>query len=269
MSSTNRGAEREEDDQYFTRYPTALGICRQLAADGVTGNRILEPSAGKGSFVATAAEVWRPDTLVWNDLTPELLLPEHRTRAENNAKVLTGLSADFLLLQSAHTGLFDIVIGNPPYSDAEAHVRQGLNFLTEDGALAFLLRLNFLGGIDRGDTLWRDCPPEFVYALDKRPNFVDGYRINKEGKRVKKGTDSCEYGIFVWRKQRPAYEPVLRFLRWSPLLKQYQNKVECLPARVKKPKASFTLNPTANEVAYLEMLASSSAPVLGTRNEAE
>src|SRR6185369_1754246 len=92
----------------------------------------------------------------------------------------------------------DLIVGNPPFTVFESHVLRSLELLSDGGVLAFLLRLNCLSGIERSGFLWKNYPPAFVYPLDKRPHFLDGYRINKKGKRVKLGADSCEYGMFVW-----------------------------------------------------------------------
>lgn len=226
MSSTGRGSEREPEDQYFTRYPLALAICEKLREDGVVSspNTILEPSAGAGSFVSAAAEVWKPRRMCWNDLDTGLILQEHHQRACENSDEMIRLNQDFLTLHGGH-GHFDLAVGNPPYKHSEAHVRHAISLLAPGGVLAFLLPVNFLAGIKRVGALYQGHPPEYVYVLDKRPQFVDGYRINKHGKRVKKGTDSNEYGVFVWRKERPEFEPVVRWLQWSKYLQRFKNVV--------------------------------------------
>ncbi len=224
MSSTNRGGEREEEDKYFTRYPVALGICEALKGYGIEAPRkILEPSAGTGAFVSCAAEVWRPETLIYNDIDTSLMLTEHLLRAGQHAHFIVAQESDFLLMPEA--GDYDLVIGNPPYSEAEKHVRKALTMIREDGVVAFLLRVNFLAGIERTAGLWAEHPHEFMGVLDKRPKFVDGWRINKHNKKVKKGTDSCEYAVFVWRKERPEYEPVTRWIQWSKYEKRFKNAV--------------------------------------------
>lgn len=225
MSSTGRGSEREEDEKYFTRYPLALAICERLKADGVitAPDVMMEPSAGAGAFVSAMAEVWAPDVLYANDIDTSLLLEEHVVRAQRTSRVVTSES-DFGAL--AGTLPVDGLIGNPPFSLAEQHIRIGLEMLTDGGALAFLLRVNFLAGIERCAGLWTEHPPEYVYLLDKRPSFKEGYRINKKGKRVKVTTDSAEYAVLVFRKGRPEFEPVVRWIQWSKYLARFRNKVE-------------------------------------------
>jgi hypothetical protein len=188
MSSTGRGGERKTDDTYFTRYPCALAICEQLRDDGV------------------------------------FLLPEH---AENATRIISG---DFLRYETDKP--YDAIIGNPPYSEAEAHVRHAITLLKQEShaAVCFLLRLNFLAGIERngwskkdnrytGDGFYDIHKPEYVYVLDKRPPFID----DAKGKNR---TDSCEYGVFVWRSHTPDFEPTIRFIRWRGHLEQWEMSAE-------------------------------------------
>lgn len=78
------------------------------------------------------------------------------------------------------------VIGNPPYADAEAHVRKALEIATD--GVAMLLRLGFLAGRGRADGFWKDWPLTELYVLSQRPSFTG------------RGTDSYDYGWFIWRK---------------------------------------------------------------------
>lgn len=225
MSATERDQAREPDDQYFTRYPCALAICERLEADGVFGEvrgrpmTLLEPSCGRGGFVHAMRDTWgikRGARIDVCDLAPELLPRRLRLKVAHVRK------GDFLSWRapagSYETG-YDGILGNPPYDQAEAHVRHAiawLKTLTEspDAAVAFLMRLNFLEGIGRGAGLWREHPPEFVYALDKRPPFK---RNNK--------TDATAYGVFVWRKVSVADEPRIRFLQWGHYMKRWRLSV--------------------------------------------
>jgi len=239
MSSTGRGSEREPEDQYFTRYPLALAICEKLKADGVitSPSVMMEPSAGAGAFVSAMAQTWEPRTLYANDMDCTLMLPEHWERARLRIEAahpgrtlpdgrLIALEGDFSDLETSTVPGIQAVVGNPPYKHAEAHIRLAISLLAPGGAVAFLLPVNFLSGIKRVGSLYQLHPPEYVYVLDKRPQFMEGYRINKHGKCVKKGTDSNEYGMFVWRKERPEFEPVIRWLQWSKYLLRFKNKVE-------------------------------------------
>jgi len=199
VSSTSRGAERAQNDTYFTKYPVALACCEALKEEGriVSPSRILEPSCGRGAFLRAACDVWPEASVDGVDIDTSLVLPEH---------VPTGklFQEDFLRYEPAAP--YDAVIGNPPYSQAEQHIMRALSLIPpgHNGIVAFLLRLNFLGGVDRQKTLLSAAPPNLVMVLDKRPSFQDD-----------NGTDSCEYALFVWDATEPAgYKTELGFLQW-------------------------------------------------------
>lgn len=159
-------------DAYYTPVKLACRLVGQSPVMGV-GETVLEPHAGGGAFVAalvgTAATVSALDV---NPDAPGLaMVPEDRR-----------FIGDFL----SHKHEYDWVVGNPPYSDAEAHVRHALS-IARKGA-AFLLRLAFLESAGRED-FWRANTPSRVIVLTRRPSFTGG------------GTDNCAYGWFIWHKQ--------------------------------------------------------------------
>jgi hypothetical protein len=76
----------------------------------------------------------------------------------------------------------DIIITNPPYSLALEFLRKSLG---EAYTVVYLLRLNFLGSVAR-KPFWDEHPPTHLFTITPRPRFVNG------------GSDSCEYGWFIW-----------------------------------------------------------------------
>lgn len=72
-------------------------------------------------------------------------------------------------------------------SCAELHVRRALQTVRPGGVVAFVLRENFKGSFERMP-LWARYPYAWDVTLVPRPSFTEG------------GTDSCEYGLFVWVK---------------------------------------------------------------------
>lgn len=201
MSSTNRGAERVALDAYYTPDAVARACVATIAAD-VRGTRCWEPHAGGGAFVralnAAGAVAYysdiNPDAPAYN--APDLVngvggghpipLPIPPCDARE------GWTAGALI--RPHW-----IVGNPPFNDAEAHVRMALDIAAV--GVAFLLRLAFLESTKRLP-FWRENPPAEVYVLSRRPSFTGG------------GTDSAAYGWFVWRRGNTD-EPVLRWLDWS------------------------------------------------------
>ena len=100
---------------------------------------VLEPSAGRGAIVAAlrrqGLEVQASD------------LYDHE--AESAIGIETGI--DFLLMTSM-AGCRSVVM-NPPFRDAEAHVRHALQLLPNHGTLAVLLRINWMAAKGRADLL--------------------------------------------------------------------------------------------------------------------
>jgi hypothetical protein len=174
---TRRKLDAYETDEQLARF--LIELLPILPAENV-----LEPSAGEGVFVrAVRASV--PDAYVVA-IEPRSecrqALRESGTdiiRVSTLEKVTDALWAAW--------GVFDWVVGNPPYSHAEAHVRAIMGRLARGGRLAFLLRLNFLGAAKR-NAFWQDHPPKHIWVLSERPSFTGG------------GTDMTEYAFFLWEK---------------------------------------------------------------------
>jgi hypothetical protein len=179
VSAANRGGKRRESDYYPTPDDVAEKTLCCVAHIG-SADRILEPSAGSGAFVR-ACRKFLPNAAI--------------TAVEPSSKhwpVLADLGATVgqhsLELHAYSYGheRFDLIVGNPPYSLAEQHVRLCLSLLSPKGSLAFLLRLSFLESAKRA-ALFRETPLAEVSVFSKRPSFTN------DGK-----TDSAAYAVFVW-----------------------------------------------------------------------
>lgn len=172
MSSTNRGAVRNEADFYATPEWCVDAILPLLAL----GGPILEPAVGEGVIVRR---------LLAHDMMASVTMVDIEDR-------LAGVPPDrfhlydFLAWSKMNPGRFGTVITNPPYSLAMEFVQAALDVTEPGGEVVMLLRLNFLGSQKRATWL-RENPPD-VYVLPKRPSFTNG------------GTDSCEYAWFRWVK---------------------------------------------------------------------
>ena len=188
VSSTNRGAGRVTLDAYYTPDAVARACVATIAAD-VRGATVLEPHAGGGAFVRALLEAGA-DTVA-SDINPEApaLVDELGTY---------GLHARDFIADGETWPDVGWVAGNPPFNEAEAHVRRALDLSTV--GVAFLLRLAFLESAKRAD-FWREHPPAEVHVFTNRPSFTCG------------GTDSAAYAWFVWRAGWDR-EPVLRWLDW-------------------------------------------------------
>lgn len=85
----------------------------------------------------------------------------------------------------------DNIVTNPPYNVAEAFVAQGLKLARRKFAL--LLRLAFLEGANRANSIFLKNPPARVWVFSERITFY-----MKGAKRSGSGTTA--YAWFVWDK---------------------------------------------------------------------
>lgn len=163
--------------------------------------RILEPSSGSGVFVRAARAQW-PNALIHSvDLRPNLeqlnIAAGSNAHFEDNT-VEYAADKEFEIrevVRAMHqhaTPQYDLIVGNPPFTKAEEHIRALIPLLSPQGVLAFLLRINFFGGKDRAGKFWRELPERSFYPIAPRPSF------GKSLKTGKKGTDGTEYALFCW-----------------------------------------------------------------------
>lgn len=207
MSRARAEADRVPLDAYMTPPELALAICCELKRK-VDALEVIEPSAGAGAFVRAARSVWD-----MAHVTAVEVDPRHRAALVASGAHHVAIedwvrwSRDIANAQSDE-GNDRIIIGNPPYRQAQEHVEAGLDLLRDGDRLAFLLRLNFLGSKDRV-RFWRRPGLESVQTVAPRPSFG----LNKLGKP---GSDGTEYAVFVWRKGHRAPPRILRPLTWTP-----------------------------------------------------
>ena len=180
MSSTKRGGKRSEADYYATPHWATRRILEALALP--SPGRYLDPCAGEGDIIRAAIDHAgkRGARPRWSalEIRPECELPL-KACAEH---VWIGDSLGPDLITSP-----DVVLTNPPFRLAMEFVEK---YVSTARITIMLLRLNFLGSEDRSGWLRSHMPD--IYLLPNRPVFG----INKEGVP---GTDSIEYGWYVWR----------------------------------------------------------------------
>ncbi|AEY01494.1 hypothetical protein GU3_08690 [Oceanimonas sp. GK1] len=80
----------------------------------------------------------------------------------------------------------DIIITNPPFSLTEAFIEKSLSELSDNGTMAYLQRVNFLGSKKRVPFWQKVGFPDKSPIIVPRPRFVGG------------NSDSCEYAWFIW-----------------------------------------------------------------------
>ena len=83
------------------------------------------------------------------------------------------------------------IVTNPPYNAAEGFVAQGVKLAS--GKFALLLRLAFLEGANRANTIFTTHPPARVWVFSERITF---YMKGAE----QSGSGTTAYAWFVWDK---------------------------------------------------------------------
>lgn len=194
MSSTT-GKNREKLDRYYTPDDLADKLVHHLSYEIVPElepHDVLEPSVGGGAFVrATQRHFGGHPECIGVDPDPDAL----------------GFSWCSAWVRSTfedfdEPGHFDLIVGNPPFRHAQAHIEKGLSLLAPGGVLAFLLRLAMTEGKGRA-AFWRDAPLRHITVLAERPSFTGG------------GTDSCAYGWFVFQQGWQGGRSVLPGWSWK------------------------------------------------------
>lgn len=84
---------------------------------------------------------------------------------------------------------FDLVMGNPPYVEAEAFTRIGLALLAPRGRLVYLLNQSFQASQRRGWALFQEQRPRWIFPCVPRPSFTGDGHTAKE-----------EYAFYVWQE---------------------------------------------------------------------
>lgn len=179
MSATNRGAVREENDNYATPPWTIRRFLEAYPLDGTW----LDPCAGNGSLIRAVSEF-------------ESKAGEPRTdwaAVDIDTKNIPGLDTlgiDYLItdflertdgILRKFSRPFRGVFTNPPYSLAEQFLRslegRGLEVI-------FLMRVGFLESAERNEYMQTRVPD--LYVLPNRPVFKG------------KTSDSATYAWMVW-----------------------------------------------------------------------
>ena len=181
--------DRIVNDQYFTDPLVASAIVRRMitvwkAISPIRQmpHRILEPSVGMGAFAAACRELLADTHIVGVDI--DAAMQSHAGRHLDKF-----IHADFV--QTHTKNLFDLAIGNPPFTDAEEHYHHAMSLVKDGGCVCFLLKYSFKGGVGRNERIWRKEVRNYCYdaAIVPRPSFAFG------------ATDKAqEYAAFMWFK---------------------------------------------------------------------
>jgi hypothetical protein len=94
----------------------------------------------------------------------------------------------------------DNIITNPPFNSAEGFVSSGIR--NSKKKFALLLRLAFLEGANRANTIFSKCPPSRVWVFSERITFYPAGAVQA-------GSGTTAYAWFVWDKDASGTE-----LKW-------------------------------------------------------
>lgn len=98
----------------------------------------------------------------------------------------------------------DHIVTNPPYNLAEDFIHQSLKIARHK--VCMLLRLAFLEGQSRYNSLFSECPSARVHAFSERITFYpDGIQTG--------GSGTTAYGWFVWDKSVTDKSTSLRWIK--------------------------------------------------------
>ena len=154
-------------------FPTPAWATYALIDNEKFDGDIWEPACGDGAMSRVLAKTGRP--VISSDLY---------RRGFGEAGV------DFLTADRRATN----IVTNPPYNSAEGFVEAGLK--KAEKKFALLLRLAFLEGANRANTIFAKNPPSRVWVFSERITFYPA------GAEVK-GSGTTAYAWFVWDKETP------------------------------------------------------------------
>lgn len=187
-------SERPANDAFFTPPALAAAIVARLVERDLLrrGQTVWEPHAGTGSFVrpllGAGLDVYASDI---DASSPAL-----------HMEVLVGVAAGWDARSGwpfVERGRPDWIIGNPPFNQAEEHVRALLP--VPRYGLAFITRQSFTATAKRADLaeqVWQ------VWPINPRPSFTP------DGK-----TDACEYNVLLYVRGHGLAERPLAPLTWK------------------------------------------------------
>lgn len=186
MSSTNRGAVRSQDDFYETPPALAELMTREVIHlysdlyDGPPVN-VLDAGCGSGNFMDAVRGCSPSSVAEGIEINPALA----EIAKANGHTVRVG---DYLKDDLPN---WSLILGNPPYVMADQFFKRSWELAAPQyGMVAFLLRLNYLGGQKRFEEIWSKTKPAYVWVFPVRPGFTGDGR-----------TDSIEYMACLWLKQ--------------------------------------------------------------------
>ena len=163
-------AKRRADLDGPDFYPTPRWATAALMDNEPFNGEIWECACGDGAMSTVLADAGNP--IISSDLY-------NRGYGE--------IGHDFLTTRRRHPN----IITNPPFHSAEGFVASGMK--SAQCKFALLMRLAFLEGANRANTIFHKCPPSRVWVFSERITFY------MKGAQIA-GSGTTAYAWFVWDK---------------------------------------------------------------------
>lgn len=140
LHAIQQGRNLKQETQFFDTSPQEAEMMLCDLDGDFRGGRMLEPNAGRGALADVAQRL---------EFSEVVLVENHPPHAQH-LRSRTGkcgehvVEQDFLSLTAQQTGLFDVILMNPPFTDGAAidHVSHALSFLQPHGQLVAIMPSN-------------------------------------------------------------------------------------------------------------------------------
>ena len=113
------------------------------------------------------------------------------------------------------------IITNPPFSYAPEFIDKSLSLVGKGHKVAMFLRLQFLEGISRYETLFKDTPPKKVYVASRR------IKCGKDGDFNSSMSSIMSLAWFVWEKGFKG-KPEIAWINHDEVLYEDKLRVEII-----------------------------------------
>lgn len=185
-------SEREQNDFYATSPDTVEMLLKQLSKDNlILNHNIWECACGAGHISKVLLKHG------YNVLSSDIV----------NRYVLC-VPHDFLKVKPGDFPLINTdILTNPPYKEAEQFILHALDLIEPGCKVIMYLKIQFLEGIRRFNSIYKNYPPKYVYIHSTRQS------VAKDGdfeKHCKSSNTVC-YIWAIWEKGN-TNEPVLRWI---------------------------------------------------------
>ena len=181
--------KRVEKDVYLTpakeaeqAYEFLLQAVPALNNPNLFPFHILDVGSGGGIWGKVARSLWHQATITGTEIRD---IP--KPCGYDHWEV-----GDFLKYDTCHTR-YDLVVGNPPYYADSDCVKHAMQLLKPGGHLLFLLKLTFITGQKRLETIYQQYG---LQAFGVYTHRIRWYSLNGD----LGGSPPRDHGLFLWQK---------------------------------------------------------------------